>query len=734
MINLEKWNPEWTERFTAYEASLQPLFSGGTLHHIGATSIRGLSAQPIIDMLFLVSDEAAVWSAVDTLVDQGYTYIGTERNTETLFTEGAKMYVSHTPEPDLLIFRDILSSDPRVMWAYKQVKESAAPRGELAYNAAKSNFVEAVIRAYKQGTEATSSASRPNCIMSGSTGDKKPHSESGQEPDVSASSEAHGSGQVENGGEETDSESEQEPDSNLEQDSLGNEKPDSPTEPLLDNGQETDTCVDQGVQSPIVIQRGPLRREIPHLSQEIPADMHSINDFSSLLFCGKCGKPLYAESGRYAGVYYRFWKCSSVKRPPFCGANSIRHSVLLNLLDGTQPDCIARIYVEDGRITVFPSGSSVPDAFQEKLVLESEKPVPEQEAPLVIKKEKDKQTILRRPYGHEIPSRKESPSERSKYHPYCGVCHKRLIYRKNKRTEVPGPYYTWLCPERCGVSIRDAVLSNMMLEADESGRVDVFEDRIEVCVSAQLQLGEDNSAIIQRTSFNRELPSISDSQLSYPPLAGPVVCGLCGREMVACKCASKWDVFYTIWKCRSREYSGTCKSHSIRDAVLHGYLEDSSLSPSSVFRTEVFPDHIKLFLSPPIKPDSPVVEKLDDGSTLFHRPLEEFPDSTGCSMLSYPKVQRLPYYGRLFCGNCGERLYRDSNGSYGRKYRLWECRSCNVKSIREAVLEEYIDGIDEYERIEVFSDKVIVKPTQPAHLHDPASPTLLPQQGPSQSW
>jgi hypothetical protein len=49
-----------------------------------------------------------------------------------------------------------------------------------------------------------------------------------------------------------------------------------------------------------------------------------------------------------------------------------------------------------------------------------------------------------------------------------------------------------------------------------------------------------------------------------------------------------------------------------------------------------------------------------------------------------------------------------------------------VKSIREAVLEEYIDGIDEYERIEVFSDKVIVKPAQPAHLHDPASPTLLP--------
>ncbi|MBR6267015.1 MAG: GrpB family protein, partial [Selenomonadaceae bacterium] len=159
MINLEKWNPEWLERFTSYEASLTPLFPGATLHHIGATSIRGLSAQPIIDMLLLVKDEAAVWSAVDTLVEQGYTYIGTERNTETLFTGGAKMYVTQGTEQELLIFRDILAADPRVMWAYKQVKESAAPRGELAYNAAKGNFVEAVIRAYKQGREAPSSES-----------------------------------------------------------------------------------------------------------------------------------------------------------------------------------------------------------------------------------------------------------------------------------------------------------------------------------------------------------------------------------------------------------------------------------------------------------------------------------------------------------------------------------------------------------------------------------------------
>ncbi len=108
MISLEKWNPEWAERYRNYESSLLPLFPGCSLHHIGATSIRGMSAKPIIDMLLLVPDEAAIWAAIDTLVEQDYTYIGTERNMETLFTDGAKMYVSHTPEPDPLIHHALL--------------------------------------------------------------------------------------------------------------------------------------------------------------------------------------------------------------------------------------------------------------------------------------------------------------------------------------------------------------------------------------------------------------------------------------------------------------------------------------------------------------------------------------------------------------------------------------------------------------------------------------------------
>ena len=321
MINLEKWNPEWSERFATYEASLTPLFPGTTLHHIGATSIRGLSAQPIIDMLLLVKDEASVWSAIDTLVDQGYTYIGTERNTETLFNDGMKMYVTQVSEPAPLLFRDILAADPRVMWAYKQVKESAAPRGELAYKAAKGNFVEAVIRAYKQGTKATPSACCKRTVTCDAMSGNRQRSESTQETSggvpVETAGDEKDNEQVENNGEEPDSGDEeyqtvlaQEMDSSTVQDSLSNEEAGnceilySPPERALDTGQETDTCSEQ---SPITIQRGPFRKEKPALSQEVPTDMHSINDFSPLLFCGKCGKPLFADSGRYAGVYYKFW-------------------------------------------------------------------------------------------------------------------------------------------------------------------------------------------------------------------------------------------------------------------------------------------------------------------------------------------------------------------------------------------------------------------------------------------
>ena len=69
------YSPAWPERYRRESAALAEVFGPelGAIHHIGSTSVQGLAAKPIIDML----TEVKTIGRVDVL-DAGFMRLGYE--------------------------------------------------------------------------------------------------------------------------------------------------------------------------------------------------------------------------------------------------------------------------------------------------------------------------------------------------------------------------------------------------------------------------------------------------------------------------------------------------------------------------------------------------------------------------------------------------------------------------------------------------------------------------------
>lgn len=75
-IRLEPHNPDWGRTFDSIKSELQePIgFPTPIIEHIGSTSVAGLSAKPIIDILIGLEDESLLDKTVRPLTDKGYIY------------------------------------------------------------------------------------------------------------------------------------------------------------------------------------------------------------------------------------------------------------------------------------------------------------------------------------------------------------------------------------------------------------------------------------------------------------------------------------------------------------------------------------------------------------------------------------------------------------------------------------------------------------------------------------
>ena len=76
-IEITRYRTEWTSLFEAERASLEEVLAPWLhqgVHHIGSTSVSGLAAKPIIDIIAGVRDFQEARAAFEPLADIGYRH------------------------------------------------------------------------------------------------------------------------------------------------------------------------------------------------------------------------------------------------------------------------------------------------------------------------------------------------------------------------------------------------------------------------------------------------------------------------------------------------------------------------------------------------------------------------------------------------------------------------------------------------------------------------------------
>jgi GrpB-like predicted nucleotidyltransferase (UPF0157 family) len=157
-VYLAPYDPAWPSLFTRLENQIREALGDGVLllEHVGSTSVPGLSAKPIIDLVLAVADSSDEASYVNALEEKGFTLRirepdwhehrllkapGIQGNLH-VFSEGCEEIER------MLIFRDWLRNHPGDRALYEETKRQLAARTwkyRQNYADAKSQVVEEIL-------------------------------------------------------------------------------------------------------------------------------------------------------------------------------------------------------------------------------------------------------------------------------------------------------------------------------------------------------------------------------------------------------------------------------------------------------------------------------------------------------------------------------------------------------------------------------------------------------------
>jgi GrpB-like predicted nucleotidyltransferase (UPF0157 family) len=157
-IVLTPYDPAWPDTFEAQAAAIRLALGGRALqvHHVGSTSVPGLCAKPIIDIVLVVADSAAEADYVPALEAAGYALrIREPAWFEHRLLRGADpavnlhVFSAGCPEIDrMLAFRDHLRTNDADRSLYETAKRDLAARTwafTQDYADAKTAVVEAIV-------------------------------------------------------------------------------------------------------------------------------------------------------------------------------------------------------------------------------------------------------------------------------------------------------------------------------------------------------------------------------------------------------------------------------------------------------------------------------------------------------------------------------------------------------------------------------------------------------------
>ncbi|UPK44403.1 GrpB family protein [Paenibacillus pabuli] len=162
-VEIVKANPMWDSQAQEEIRQLRERLQQLNIHrfeHIGSTSIPGLAAKPIIDLM----GEVKSWDDMDLIADRlnpvGWNYVPPEldgreyRRFWVKVKEGKRTVHLHLMRPGeerwdrQIQFRDVLRQRPDLVEAYATLKAKLADANKddrEAYTAAKTNFILEVL-------------------------------------------------------------------------------------------------------------------------------------------------------------------------------------------------------------------------------------------------------------------------------------------------------------------------------------------------------------------------------------------------------------------------------------------------------------------------------------------------------------------------------------------------------------------------------------------------------------
>lgn len=144
----------WPEAFEQHRKRLWPAVAdlADTIEHVGSTSVPGLAAKPIIDMIIVLSSASTLQQMDLRIVSLGYVYEGLSGRGRSAYRHPADLAAHHlfACEPDSpalvmpVTFRDYLREHPSWARRYGELKKRLAgdtPNDIRAYTEGKTAFI-----------------------------------------------------------------------------------------------------------------------------------------------------------------------------------------------------------------------------------------------------------------------------------------------------------------------------------------------------------------------------------------------------------------------------------------------------------------------------------------------------------------------------------------------------------------------------------------------------------------
>lgn len=163
-IRIHGYDPRWPSIFEKHAAIIAGALGSAALNieHVGSTSVPGLAAKPIVDLLLIVEDSSDESSYVPALKAAGYQLRVREPafHQHRMFRTAELDVHIHVFSRDcneaarMLRFRDRLRTSVADCQAYESVKRRLAPQDwpdMNAYADAKSSIIEGILSAASDG-------------------------------------------------------------------------------------------------------------------------------------------------------------------------------------------------------------------------------------------------------------------------------------------------------------------------------------------------------------------------------------------------------------------------------------------------------------------------------------------------------------------------------------------------------------------------------------------------------